>query len=83
MWTGLGAGITANKTAASNNAKNFANYQPKGDYVKKNTDYAIKVGAGNYTSGATPGYVYGSGDHYRMAWSGSSNARFSFVDPGS
>ncbi len=50
-------------------------------YVRKGQEYAINVGPGNYNGGATNNYLYASGDNYRAAWNGTSNARWKFVDP--
>lgn len=52
-------------------------YQPKGDYVKRYTNYAIKMGPGNHGSGDR--YLIGSKDHWRVAFNGPSSAKWQFV----
>jgi len=59
--------VTALETASST-------YQPKGDYVVRNTPYSIKMGTGNPGCDADcqkdyPNlYMYASGDNWRVAY---------------
>ncbi len=52
-------------------------YQPKGDYVKRNTHYAIKMGPGSHASGTH--YMVGTSDNWRVAYNGSKKSKWSFV----
>jgi len=65
------AAASADKTAAA------AAYQPKGDYVKRSTDYSIKMGPGNHASGNL--YMVGSEDEWRVAYNGTSESKWQFV----
>ena len=52
-------------------------YQPKGDYVKRATNYSIKMGPGNRASGEH--YMVGSKDNWRVAYNGGSGSKWQFV----
>lgn len=62
---------SVDKTAAA------ATYQPKGDYVKRSTNYSIKMGPGNNASGNR--YMIGSSDNWRVAYNGGSGSKWQFV----
>lgn len=65
------AAASADKTAAA------ATYQPKGDYVKRSTNYSIKMGPGNHAEGNH--YMIGTKDSWRVAYNGGSGSKWQFV----
>lgn len=65
------AAAAADKKAAA------ATYQPKGDYVKRSTNYSIKMGPGNHASGNH--YMVGSSDNWRVAYNGGTGSKWQFV----
>lgn len=67
------AAASADKTAAA------AAYQPKGDYVKRSTNYSIKMGPGNHASTSHNRYMVGSSDNWRVAYNGGSGSKWQFV----
>lgn len=52
-------------------------YQPKGDYVKRATNYSIKMGPGNRAGGTH--YMVGTSDNWRVAYNGGSGSKWQFV----
>lgn len=66
------------KTDAAQTVANIArDYQPKGDYVKRDTNYAIKMGPGSHASGDR--YMVGSKDNWRVAYNGNQNSKWKLI----
>tara|TARA_B100000287_G_C20640866_1_gene783418 strand:+ start:739 stop:1227 length:489 start_codon:yes stop_codon:yes gene_type:complete len=65
-------------TAAADKRAAAAAYQPKGDYVKRSTNYSIKMGPGNHSSGKS-NYMVGTRDNWRVAYNGGPGSKWQFV----
>lgn len=68
------------KTAAAS-AKTAADaaYQPRGDYIKRSTNYSIKMGPGNHANPNQNRYIVGTSDNWRVGYNGGVGSKWQFV----